>query len=182
MELAGPGTDPLRRSGNLRQAKRDVHFLEGSGTLDDPSVGWLFDWRTLDRFNSNMRSDHVDIARKVAKANGFRCILIRKESHNVQCTYTAIGTRNIITGPDGRSHCEVIPADSHITVFMGPDLRTARVGGHIYVIQLTSPETGETTLRQVDDPETQRVIVNPGCTRAAEEFWLTSGTWCTNRN
>lgn len=145
------------------------------------SVG-LFDWRTLQGFTDAMRQDHVDIARKSAQANGFRCILIRKEAYGVQCTYTAIGTRTIITGPNGRSYCEVIPADDHMTVLMGPDHRTAMVGGHIYVLQLTDPETGETKLRQVDDPETQRGIVNPGYSRVAEEFWLTSGSWCASNN
>ncbi len=173
MALSGPGIDPLRATlGRLKI--RDLHGLTGSGTPADPTVAWLFD---PEPFAPAQRADHIAIARSVAIANGFACILIRKEGHERQCTYTRVGTRVTCTGANGRAYAVTVPADPHITVYMGPDVRTAMVAGHIFVVKSTDPETGRQVMAQVDDPATQRRIVLPGREAVTEEFWLVRGAW-----
>ncbi|KAK4154915.1 hypothetical protein C8A00DRAFT_14004 [Chaetomidium leptoderma] len=169
MQLAGPGSD-TKNSG--------IWHKVGSGTTDDPTVAWLFDIKGMFDISADMRESHVDVARKVAKANGFKCILIRKEAHKRQRTYSTLGTRNFVTKDnDYQSYSPTVHADNHMTVFMGPDTSTAMVGGHIYVVQKKDLETGCYFIKQMDDPENQRTIVSPGYRKVAEEFWLTSGAW-----
>jgi hypothetical protein len=68
----------------------------------------------------------------------------------------------------------LVDADLHLTVSMGPSLTNALVSGHIFLVEVTCPETGQTIVRKMDNPEEQRSIVRPGLDRVAEEFWATS--------
>jgi len=176
MTLYGPGLDPLRSQD--RHQPRALHDVRGSGTLRNPTIAWLFDPKP---FTPAQRQDHVAIARSVARANEFACILIRKEDHSRQCTYTQYGTRVTRTGANGKEYAVTVPADPHITVFMGTDAGRALVAGHIFVVSTTDPGTGQQRMTRADDPATQRRIVLPGREAVAEEFWLVRGAWEAGR-
>jgi hypothetical protein len=60
---------------------------------------------------------------------------------------------------------------------MGPDTKTAMVGGHIFVYEAYEPEAGRIVLRQMDNPISQRTIVADSKQPVAEEFWITKGAW-----
>jgi hypothetical protein len=178
MKLKGPGSNPLRRTGNKsKKQESGLYYQVGSGTTQDPTVAWCFDVAASRHIDPVMRQAHVEIARKVAKANNFQCILIRKELHDRGCTYDEFNNRTSVMGANGRQHTVVAPADDHMTVWMGPDTSTAMVGGHIFVVRARNPSTGRLELRQMDDPATQRSIVHLGRQKVAEEFWLTKNAW-----
>ena len=180
MKLDGPGSTPFKRSngaGPTSSHDGNVYSTVGSGTVRDPTVGWLFDVDAERGMTHEMKRDHVEVARQVARRNGFACVLIRRQAHARQCTYAASGARNTVLGRDGRRRCVLAPADPHVTVYMGPSPAVAQVGGHIYVVTAVDRRTGRAVMRQMDDPATQRRIVLPGEKPVAEEFWLTSDTW-----
>ncbi|KAK4236836.1 hypothetical protein C8A03DRAFT_35220 [Achaetomium macrosporum] len=178
----GPGIDPCSKTNKLQGNNKRVFHRTGKGTAEAPMVGWLFDCMLAKIFSNNMRLDHVDIVRNVAVANGFECALIRKQAHPRQCTYNKFGTRNMKTGANGRQRPEALRADSHITIYMGPNEKTALVGGHIYVIEVADSEAGKVVLKQMDDPETQRKIVHEGYEKVAEEFWhVKFNAWVTEK-
>ncbi|KAL2015401.1 hypothetical protein VTK56DRAFT_5539 [Thermocarpiscus australiensis] len=172
MLLYGTGNRPEI---NGQDAKK-VYAVVGSGTPADPTVGWLFDVEENNEITRDMRREHVEVARKVAIRNGFHCILIRKEAHSQQYSYTAAGARRTRPNRSGKMRPITVDADPHITVYMGANTRTVFVSGHIYVIHVLDPVSKKIVMRQMDDPARQRVIVYPGYERVAEEFWLTRDT------
>jgi hypothetical protein len=174
MQLSGSGINPLRW--NRTPPVPQIYDRTGRGTTDDPTVGWLFPPASKPDITEKLRQSHVDVARRVAIANGFNVIIIRQESHDEQYSYTATGSRMVTTGSSGRQEALTIFADLHITVYMGPDEKRAWVPGHIYVMEVDDPTGQSTIIRQLDDPVNQRRIVLPGRGRVAEEFWLTRWT------
>jgi hypothetical protein len=162
--------------GNSKATKLQVYNQSGSGTGSNPTVAWLFEVEAHDNIGPRMRRAHVDVARQVARANGFNCVLIRKEAHDRQCIYNNDGTRVTETRPTGREGSATIPADLHMTVYMGPDVKRAWVSGHIYLLKVKCPETGAIVVQKMDDPARQRSIVRKDLRPVAEEFWLTGGT------
>jgi hypothetical protein len=181
MRLGGSGTNPYRgrkegKLGNSRAAGLQVYNQSGSGTSNNPTVAWLFDVETHENIPPPMRQAHVEIARQVARANGFNCILIRKEAHDERCIYNDDGTRVTMTLPTGQQRSVTVRADLHMTVYMGPDVRKAWVSGHIYLLKVWCPRANALIVQQMDDPARQRSIVRPDLQPVAEEFWLTSGT------
>jgi hypothetical protein len=151
----------------------------GQGTIEDPIVTWLTNPVTIDGIDAKSIQTHVDISRKVAKENGFSCIMIRKESHTARTTRTATGQRQTYRKENGIEAPVILPADLHITVYMGPNPRSAMVEGHIYVHKVWNPMTGCLELKKLDDPATERNPKNlpPGAKLVAEEFWITQGNW-----
>jgi hypothetical protein len=180
MKLEGRGTATIKTGYNMGQQdrKKQVIFGKvGSGTIADPTVGWLFNVAEDRNINEHSQQDHVEIAWRVARRNGFRCILIRKEAHTQQCTYTAIGRRVTVTMANGRVRNAMAPADNHMTVWMGPNTEVAHVGGHIYVrTEVRESRKGRPVLRQITNPAKERRFVKPGESPVAEEFWLTKNT------
>jgi hypothetical protein len=57
-----------------------------------------------------------------------------------------------------------------MTVYMGPSLDRAWVEGHIYLMEVTCPDTGALIVRKMDNPAEQRSIVRPGLQPVAQEF------------
>jgi hypothetical protein len=86
MRLGGRGKDPQQgprgKLGNSKVTKLQVYNQSGSGIGSNPAVAWLFDVEAHDNIGPRMRRAHVDVARQVARANGFNCVLIRKEAHD----------------------------------------------------------------------------------------------------
>ncbi|GAB1311979.1 hypothetical protein MFIFM68171_02189 [Madurella fahalii] len=181
MILTGPGKWLLpTQSGHGQQnpspsLAKHIFDEVGSGTQDDPTVAWRFDPSTLPNFDDNTKRAHVEIAREVARRNGFNCVIIRTQAHRRQYkpAEKRKGNQNRNQNPGKR---ETIPADLHITVFMGPNTHRAWVGGHIYVVAVKEPN-GRTAIRQMDDPANQRCIIPKGLEKVSEEFWFERRTW-----
>jgi hypothetical protein len=185
MRLEGYGFNALKkpppRNGKDGDTLQPALYHEsGSGTLEDPTVAYLQDQDELG-VKYEIRQAVSRIARSVAKANGFQCVLIRKGVHPRECTYDKYGRRNTFTTDDGRTLPDMTPSDDHITVWMGESPGRILVGGHIYthyVIDGKNP-WGKRIPQLMDDPANQRTpsLVQPGRGMVAEEFWLVRGTW-----
>ncbi|KAK3296458.1 uncharacterized protein B0H64DRAFT_461648 [Chaetomium fimeti] len=159
-----------------RDMKSALYHVTGSGTFEDPSVAWLqAEWGIDDE----IREAQSNIARRVAKANKFRCILIRKEMHGRACTFDRYGRRNTFRGDDGILRTATTASDNHMTVWMGEHAGRILVGGHIYIIQVRDPNTGRFLPQLMNDPTNQRTksLLQPGREMVAEEFWLVRNTW-----
>lgn len=102
-------------------------FKIGSGTLEDPHVYWICDYSRIrnQRFHAC-----TDIARKEAISKGFRCVVIRSANHNTVLRRDGEGQR-VTNRETGR--LEVVPADPHITLFLGHSLYNIVLQGHVYV-------------------------------------------------
>ncbi|EAQ88772.1 predicted protein [Chaetomium globosum CBS 148.51] len=153
-----------------------AYYQTGKGTLEDPMVVWLDDDA---RVGYQSRQAHNEIARSVARANKFQCVLIRKAMHDRECTYDKYGRRNSVCMPDGRIHNVTTQADNHMTVWMGEHMKRILVGGHIYVVRAIDPATRKPYPLPMDDPVNQRnkALLQPGRGLASEEFWLVKDTW-----
>ncbi|KAH6627436.1 hypothetical protein F5144DRAFT_548890 [Chaetomium tenue] len=148
----------------------------GKGTLEDPMVAWLYDEQEVDY---QSRQAHINIARSVAKANRFQCVLIRKSIHDRECTYNTYGRRNTFLTSNGKIQSVTTKSDNHMTVWMGEHAGRILVGGHIYLVETMDPYTGNIYPSPMTDPGKQRnrALIQPGRGLVSEEFWLAPDTW-----
>lgn len=184
MRLEGYGFDALRKSPrrngyNLQPAP--LYHESGRGTFEDPTVAWLQNQDQL-QVSHEIRQAEYSIARRVAKANGFQCVLIRKGVHDRECTFNAYGQRNTFVTATGNLRSATTPSDSHITVWMGERPDKILVGGHIYVIE-GMDHAGRRIPQLMNHPASQRnpYLVQPGRGMVAEEFWLVNDVWEKSR-
>ncbi|OIW26338.1 hypothetical protein CONLIGDRAFT_646516 [Coniochaeta ligniaria NRRL 30616] len=134
-----PG-DPLGE-GKVHLREPDKQF--GKGTLDDPCIYW--DWIVAD--DEKWREAHHVILRAKAKEYGGAPI------HNTVTLRDPITDKPV-----------TLPADPHLTVYMGQDLQHCQVQGHIYVIAKDGTPVG------IARPE-DRKIVHDGYKPVSTELW-----------
>jgi hypothetical protein len=182
MRLEGYGFDALKQS--TRKYGRGGYSLppalyheSGRGTFEDPTVAWLQNQDEL-QVSFEVRQAEASIARRVAKANGFQCVLIRKGVHDRECTFNTYGQRNTFVTVTGNIRPSMTLSDNHITVWMGERPDKILVSGHIYVIEGRDP-AGRRIPQLMNNPARQRTpsLVQPGRGMVAEEFWLVNGVW-----
>ncbi|KAK1764230.1 hypothetical protein QBC33DRAFT_517854 [Phialemonium atrogriseum] len=107
------------------------------------NVCWLCDLRII----SSERANACEyIARTEARRLGFPCVAIRRVNHNT------------------------VPADPHLTVFIGESLENVQLQGHIYIIE----GPGRVPLRIARPHE--RCIIRDGSRQTGTEYWGFNGS------
>lgn len=150
---------------------------KGAQTTEDPLVIWTCPFGMRGTNNPALLADINQVAKNEAREMGFRCAMIRKEPHATQYERTAEGqptmTFNDATQTTQRT---IIPADLHITVYMGNGLSRCHVHGHIYLDKVDQTDTSRvpTRVTKMKDPASRK-LVPPGEEAVTSEYWLMTG-------
>lgn len=127
--------------------------------------------------NPALLADINEVAKQEAREMGFRCVMIRKEPHMTQYERTAEGQPTMtVNEVSKKAERTIIPADLHITLYMGNGLSRCHVHGHIYLDKVDSTDTSlvPTKVTKMKDPAS-RILTPPGEEAVTSEYWLMKG-------
>ncbi|KAK1778711.1 hypothetical protein QBC45DRAFT_467002 [Copromyces sp. CBS 386.78] len=108
------------------------------------------------------------VLREEAARLGLKAVIIRAGVHCETNQYAADGTLLTYYDPrTGRKRNKTAEDDPHVTVYMGKDLDSLTLQGHVYIVWDTKVSYN---MRLVRDPS-ERVKVQPGREAVPSEYW-----------
>lgn len=144
------GTGSLQPRATTPKTQTMPFATFGRGTLSEPYIYWIVRTKRLRR---ERLSACNRIVKEEARKHGALVAVIRKGNHS--------SARHRAGEPTG----EYVPADNHITLYLGRDIKDLQKQSHVYTVE----DNGGNPIRVMKPSESN--IVLPGKERVSAEYW-----------